>query len=249
MSSALLLLIVAVVTGVFCGSVGVGGILMIPSLMLLGGMTVHEAVGTALFAFVFFGMQGAWLYARRGSVDWALTVPVCAGSFFFGMVGAWLNSIIDARPLAIAIALLVMVAGLNILRPATRNAAARRDARSRAARWELLGVGAVSGVGSGLTGAGGPIFSVPLMLLRGFPVLPTIATGQVLVVVASASATLGNLAYGSIDYWTALWIIPALFLGMWIGVELAHRVRVDQLKALVAAFCIILGAAMLYGAY
>ena len=247
LSSLILLLVAAVITGIFCGATGVGGILMIPSLTLFGGMDIHESVATALFAFIFFGIQATWLYAKRGSVDWRITIPVCIGSIFFGILGAWLNSIIDARPLTIMIALLVIVAGLNILRPAREKATVRRDGRSRNEQFALLAVGAASGLGSGLTGAGGPLFSVPLMLLLGFPVLTSIATSQVLVFVSSASATVGNLAYGTINFMTALWIIPALFLGMWIGVKIAHRAKVEHLKNVVAAFCIMLGAMMLFG--
>lgn len=111
----------------------------------------------------------------------------------------------------------------------------------------LLGIGVLSGFASGLTGAGGPLFSIPLMLLFDFPILPTIATAQVLVAASSTFASLGNVAHGAINYRAALWILPALFLGMWLGARVAHRIDAVRLKKSVALFCILLGALMLYG--
>ncbi len=245
--STAFLLLAAVVVGLFWGATGVGGILMVPLVKFFGAMDIHESVATVLFAFIFVSIQATWLYARHGSVDWKITLPVCVGSVFSGAFGAWLNSIIDARPLTILIAVLVIVAGLSILRHARAASGPHRDGRSPNEQLVLLAVGAAAGLGSGLTGAGGALYSVPLMLLLGFPVLKSAAAGQVLAIVSCTSASVGNLAYGTIDFAVALWIVPALFLGMWVGVKVAHRARIEHLKRFVAGFCILLGALMLYG--
>lgn len=255
MISTISLLIAGVITGVFCGAVGVGGILIVPSLVLFGRLTIHEAIATALFAFIFLGLQGAWLYMRRGHVDWSLTVPVCGGAVFFSFLGAWSNTFISARPLTVLVGLLVIIAGVNILRDAARPASVANDDKTPRHRFRpprlksLLGIGVVSGFASGLTGAGGPLFSIPLMLLFDFPVLPTIATGQVLVAASSTFASLSNVVHGAITYRAVVLILPALFLGMWLGARVAHRIELVRLKKSVALFCILLGALMLYGSW
>ena len=48
-----LLLVVAVVVGALIGTVGVGGILLIPALSGITGMSTHMAMGTSLFSFLF----------------------------------------------------------------------------------------------------------------------------------------------------------------------------------------------------
>jgi hypothetical protein len=100
-----LLAAVAVVVGFLIGAVGVGGILLIPALVLLGGMPIHQASATALFSFLFTGLVGTWLFHRRGSIDWRMTVPVCVGAVVLSYVGAMANSMVEARPLALIIAL------------------------------------------------------------------------------------------------------------------------------------------------
>ena len=44
----ILILLVCLLVGVLVGATGIGGILMLPALMLLGGVEAHQAMGTAL---------------------------------------------------------------------------------------------------------------------------------------------------------------------------------------------------------
>src|SRR6185312_8328126 len=110
LSSILLLAAVAAFVGLLIGTVGVGGVLMVSFLALFGGLTIHEAAATSLFSFLFTGIVGTWLYQRRGSIDWSITLPVCAAAAFFGFCGAAAAALVDPRPLAIVIALQIVAA-------------------------------------------------------------------------------------------------------------------------------------------
>ena len=46
---------VSLVVGALIGAVGIGGILLIPGLVLLGRLPIHAASATALFTFLFTG--------------------------------------------------------------------------------------------------------------------------------------------------------------------------------------------------
>jgi len=235
----------ALVVGLFIGTVGVGGILLIPALTYLGGLTVHTAAATALFTFLFTGILGSILFQRRGSIDWRITTPVCAGAVVFSVLGAWAASRLDARPLALVIAAIVVFAGVYILLPAARRERFR-DGQAPGERGMLAAVGALSGFGSGLSGAGGPLFSVPIMVLAGFVPLVAVGTSQVLQIVAAVFGTAGNLAYGGIDFGVAAWITGFELAGVIAGVRLAHAVSVDTLRRLAAVLCIVVGAFMLW---
>ncbi|MSQ63509.1 MAG: hypothetical protein EXR33_06705 [Betaproteobacteria bacterium] len=80
--------VLACAVGFFIGSVGVGGILLIPPLAFLGDVSIHEASATALFTFFFTGVYGTWLFQRRGSIEWRIAAPVCVGSVLFSYLGA-----------------------------------------------------------------------------------------------------------------------------------------------------------------
>jgi len=243
--SALLLAGVAVVVGFFIGAVGVGGILMVAALSLLGGMGIHQATATALFSFFFTGVLGTWLFQKRGSIDWKMTLPVCAGAVVFSYLGAMANSMVDARLLAPIIAAIIIFAGAYVLLPSKRGAGGHRDGKSAAQQLLLLGVGAASGFGSGLSGAGGPLFSVPIMLVLGFAPLPAIGASQVLQIISAASGTIGNLQYGSVDFAAATWITVLELVGVVAGTRAAHAVSVAVLRNMAAGLCVAVGLLML----
>jgi uncharacterized membrane protein YfcA len=241
-----LLAVVAVVVGFFIGSVGVGGVLLIPALAMLGAMDIHLASATALFSFVFTGILGTWLFYRRGSIDWRLTVPVCLGSVVFSYIGAMVSSYVAPRPLALIIASIIVFAGLYVMLPSRRSAGSYLTGRGASQQALLVFVGAVAGFASGLSGAGGPVFSVPLMMALGFVPLAAIGASQVLQIVVAVSGSIGNLQYGAIDFRTAAWVSPMLLIGVALGVRAAHAVSVTVLRRMAASLCIIVGLFMLF---
>jgi uncharacterized membrane protein YfcA len=236
----------ALAVGFFIGAVGVGGILLIPVLTYFGGLAIHTATATALATFAFTGILGTLLFQRRGSIDWRITAPVCLGAVVFSVLGAWANSRIDARPLALVIAAIIIFAGVYILLPSRRGERPHRDGKRPGERAMLVAIGAVSGFGSGLSGAGGPLFSVPIMVLAGFVPLAAVGTSQVLQIVAAAFGTAGNLVYGRIDFTIAAWITLFELAGVVAGVRVAHALSVDTLRRLAATLCIVVGAVMLW---
>ena len=233
----------AFVIGLLIGAVGVGGILLVPAMVTLGGVSIHTASATALASFVATGALGTFLFVRRGSIDPRMSGWLCAGALLFSFLGAWVNSLIPGPVLIRIIGALIVVAGLNVLVPAWRP---QQPPRSGSAGL-LLATGAASGFGSGLTGAGGPLFSVPLLLVLGFGPLLSIGASQVLQLVSAASGTAGNLSYGSIDFKTLLLIVPFELAGVGVGVAAAHRVDAALLRSGAAWLCIASGVLILAG--
>lgn len=239
------LAVAALAVGFFIGAVGVGGILLVPALVGLGGVPIHQATATALFSFLFTGFVGTWLFQRRGSIDWTITRPLLAGALVFSYLGARVNAMFDAAALTFAIALLVAGAGVYLLLPARHPAAGSRDAREPRPRISLVCVGALAGFGSGLSGAGGPLFSVPLMLVLGFAPLATVGAGQVLQIVAALFGTVGNVQFGSIDYALGALLVVTETAGMVAGARAAHIVSMAWLRRTAAALCVLTGMLLL----
>jgi uncharacterized membrane protein YfcA len=236
---------VAIAVGFFIGTVGVGGVLLIPALVWLGGLPIHQATATALFSFLFTGIAGTWLFERRGSIDWNITRPVLAGALVFSYLGARVNAMVNADALTLIIALIIVFAGAYILLPSQREPARYRDGRSGPQQSLLLVVGALAGFGSGLSGAGGPVFSVPMMLALGFAPLATIGASQVLQIVAALFGTLGNLQFGAVDFFVAAWITLFELMGVLLGARAAHAASVTVLRRTAAGLCVLTGLLML----
>lgn len=240
-----LLLGLSFVVGALIGAVGIGGILLIPALSALGGLTIHEAAATALFSFLFTGVLGTHLFQRRGSIDWQLAVPVCVGAAASGFFGAWLNSRLHAPELRVILAAIIIFAGVYTLRSWHGSVRPALEGRKTGQRILLLGIGAVSGFGSGLTGVGGPAISVPIMVLFGFPALPTIGVSQVIQILAALSGTAGNLRYGAINYHVAALVTVFEIVGVIVGVRIVHAIDAQVLRRFVALLCIAVGTGLL----
>ncbi len=85
-----LYLLVGLLGGVVSGMLGIGGgIVMVPALAFLFGLSQHQAQGTTLALMVPpIGLLAAWTYYKAGFVDLKIAAFVCLGFFLGGLVGA-----------------------------------------------------------------------------------------------------------------------------------------------------------------
>lgn len=243
----LVLIPLTFIVGVLIGCVGAGGFLIIPLLDTIAGLSTHQAMGTALFSFIFTGSLGTFLYQRRGSMNWNLTIPLCLGSVITSYPGALANAVASARTLNIILSAIIIFAGAYAMLP--RKSAPRQEGRAAERRLLVFGIGAAVGFACGLAGVGGPVLSVPIMLAFGFPPIATIAASQVLQITASSVGSIGNFQNGFINFFTAWWVILLEVCGVAIGVWLAHRIHTVVLKKMVSVVCILVGIYVLSSAW
>ena len=237
-----LLLLASGFVGFLIGAVGVGGILLIPALVALAGLTPHQASATALFTFLFTGLLGTVLFQRRGSIDWRQAATVCAGAMIFSYLGAMASSVVEDTSLMRVIAALIIFAGAYVFIPAKKELPVAKNAT----RFPLLiAIGATAGFGSGFSGAGGPLFSVPLMMVSGFSPLLAIGTSQVLQIVSAMSGSIANLRYGDIQWSLVTWITIGELVGVVAGARLAHAMDSRTLKRGAGLICLTVGSWLL----
>jgi hypothetical protein len=85
-----LLLLLGLLAGVLSGLIGIGGgIVIVPALVLLFGLSQHTAQGTTLALMVPpIGLLAAWTYYKGGFVDLKMAGLICVGFFLGGLLGA-----------------------------------------------------------------------------------------------------------------------------------------------------------------
>lgn len=81
-----------------------------------------------------------------------------------------------------------------------------------------------AGILAGLTGGGGGMFFVPVMIFSGLPVVEALATSNLGILITSAAGTFTNARQGLVPWRRVLWLgIPAIALaplGAWIAFHL-----------------------------
>lgn len=111
------------VVGVLTGFVGVGGgFLIVPALVLLGGLSMHLAVGTSLVIIALKSFTGFWKYldvlAAAGlALDWPALLLVAGLGTTGSLAGAWMGGHMPQTLLRrLFAALLVVIGGLILWR-------------------------------------------------------------------------------------------------------------------------------------
>jgi len=86
----LLLILLGIAAGVASGMVGIGGgVILVPALVFLFGLTQHQAQGTTLALMVPpIGIIAAWTYWRQGYVDLRIAALIAAGFLIGSLLGA-----------------------------------------------------------------------------------------------------------------------------------------------------------------
>ncbi len=86
----LLFVLLGLVAGGFSGLIGVGGgVIIVPALVFLFGLSQHTAQGTTLALLVPpIGLLAAWTYYQEGYVDIHIAVLICIGFLVGGLLGA-----------------------------------------------------------------------------------------------------------------------------------------------------------------
>ncbi len=237
--------LIVVAVSVIGGITGVGGVLFIPTLVVIMGMNTHMATGTVLASMILPASYASYLYARKGAMDKEILIPLCSGGVLFGYLGGLMKVHASASVLTILLAAVVIVAGLSALRAPKAGSLQLGQSTLKTRRIFLALLGSGVGLMSGLAGSGGGILTVPIMIACGFPVMPTVCAGIVFTIPAGISASIPNAMHGYIDWFTLSWIIVAQVAGMYAGVSIAAKMPVPLLRKLVAAVCIFTGVFLL----
>jgi uncharacterized membrane protein YfcA len=210
---------------------------MTPSLVYLGGLGFHLAAATSMWAFLFAGAAGTSIYAKHGSIDWRMAAWLGVGVVPAAFAGAGANAALPEGVLMVLLAALMVVTGVDAL---LRGSVVEPEACHFGAP-TLLTIGALVGFGSALTGTGGAVLLVPILLLLGAPVLASVGAAQAVALPVVIFSTAGYVLYGSVDFGlgTAVGLVAAV--GVVVGARIAHAAPAAVLLRVVATALVCAG--------
>lgn len=109
-------LLAGFVVGVLTGFLGVGGgFLIVPAMVLLGGLTMKKAVGTSLFVIFLNCVAGLAAHVTGGGFDWPLAGAVIGLALGGAAIGTGLSHRLAAHRLQTVFALLVLGVGVFLV--------------------------------------------------------------------------------------------------------------------------------------
>lgn len=205
--------------GLLLGLLGGGGsILAVPALVYGVGQPLHQAIPTSLLVVGTSALAGAIPRIRTRQVQWRLTA-------IFGVIGAGaalagtvVNNLLPARMVLIGFAVLMIGAGIRMLRD-TASAGTACAVTGGTINWRRclprsVGAGIAVGFLTGLFGVGGGFLIIPaLVLLLGLDMTIAVGTSLVIVVLNSASGLAAHLGHAHIDLGIAVAFTTAAVAG------------------------------------
>lgn len=227
-----------VLSGLMIGCIGIGGVILVPALVFLLGLQIKIAIPAAMFAYIVSGVVGSFVFARNKSIRWSLAAWLCAGAIPTAFAGAWAVSVVNSHVLEVGLGLLTLLSGINSL--VTRKHANESE-QGKLSNVTLSGVGAFTGFLSSVSGTGGPLVLVPILIAMKLPVLTAVGLSQVIQLPVAIAATLGNFLYGEVDLVLSAVLAAALTVGTWYGAKLAHSLPREVLRRIVAVVLVLVG--------
>ncbi len=231
-----LLVGIAFVAGVGITTIGPGGIFLTIALYALTPLGSGTIAGTAQAMFIGTGVVGTAMYVMSGELGGSdsrrVTAALSLASVGGALLGVYLNSFLSRDLFGLLLGMLAAVTGLVILYRERRDLPPLfdLDADTTAGLVGFVFLGAVLGCLSGLLGVGGPVITVPALLLVGVPMLYAVAIAQVQSVFIAVFAASGYLLQGALSVPLAAVLGVPLVLGVVLGWRVAHRVDPGRLK-------------------
>jgi uncharacterized membrane protein YfcA len=234
----ILFLIVAVLAiGFSIGLVGIGGIFLVPLLVFIMHMPIEDAIGTALFTFVFTGIFATVLYARHRRIEWRTAAILAIGSIVAAPIGARVSESLPPAAVKVLLALFLIVVGVATL--LRRHPHGRIRLTSLPA---LVACGFAAGFGAGLTGVGGPAILVPMLVGIGVPAPSAIAVSQPNQIASSFSGAAAHAFFRHLDLRFAAFLTVLELVGVVAGSEIGVRTDPSRLRSIASVASIVAGA-------
>ncbi len=257
----LLYLAAGSVAGFLAGLLGVGGgVVIIPILMFIfaaqhfpADHMIHIAIGTSLASIMFTSVSSLRAHHTHGAVNWSIVRRITPGILIGTLAGTFLAAKLPAGLLkGFFIVFMFYVATqllLNIKPKPTRQLPGTGG---------MLATGGFIGLISSFVGIGGGAMSVPFMTWSNVKMHNAIGTSAAIGFPIAVAGTVGYLLNGlSINDLPdgcigfihlpslAGLVVASVFLAP-IGAKAAHKLPVETLKKIFAAFLYVIGTKLLF---
>jgi len=233
--------------GFASGLLGVGGgfiitpvqYLLFTNMGMSKDIAMKLAFGTSLLVILPTVASGAWRHHKKGAVRWktAIIMGICGFMAAFG--GATLATHLPGETLKIVFGVVVLASGTQML--ISRPLKSGQEMKNNPWLWVAWAI--PIGLVTGMTGLGGGVVAVPVMVLAlKFKMHDAIATSLAMIIFTSAGGVVGYIVNGlgvpdlpaySVGYVNlSTWFLLAVTsIGMaQVGAMTAHRLPARQLK-------------------
>ncbi len=217
-----LVLLAGLAAGFIDAVVGGGGLLQLPALLLVPGITPVQALATNKLGSIFGTTTSSITYYRRIKPDLRTALPMAAIALAASFAGASVASLLPATVFKpVIVVALIGIAVLTLRRPTLGEVTALRHV-GRRHHGVAAAVGAAVGFYDGILGPGTGSFLVFAMVsLLGYDFLSASAKAKIVNVATNLGALLFFVPHGSVFWGLGLLLGTANMVGGYLGARTA----------------------------
>jgi uncharacterized protein len=265
----LLVLGISYVAGLLGSLVGVGGgIIVVPALTLLLGISIQKAIAASIISVIATSSGAAASYVSERIANMRLGMLLEVATVIGALTGAFLADYISGRGLFLTFALVLFYTIWSMVKPKGKRSAESvpdsmadrlrlhgsyydrslgKEVAYRISRSKLgLGVSYFAGVASGLLGIGGGVLKVPVMnVAMGMPIKACTATSNFMIGVTAATSAAVYLMRGEVLPFVAAPVAVGVLLGAKTGASLLGGMKSSLIRFVFIAVLTISAAQML----
>lgn len=227
--------------GLCSGLLGVGGAVVliplmvsVPPLVGAGALTMNQVAGLTMIQVLASAITG-WMTHRKGGFTHTRTIfSIGIPLGIFSLLGAVLSMFMPSEALTVVFGVVVLIALLLLVQSADARARGNDDQGEfhfRPLRFGLTG--AITGMASGILGAGGGFVLIPAMIrILKLPVRIAVGSSLGIIFIGALAGSVGKIVTLQVE-----WIyVPSLLLGAIpasiLGSRLSHRLPAAHLRTL-----------------
>jgi len=242
-----------VANAVVFSALGQGGGVLYTPIQLFFGIDFHTAAATTLFLVMATSLSSTLVFSKAGKVDWPMALTLESTTTLGGFLGGLYSGHFTGHFLTLLFSGVIAFAAIFMVRDFAHRPCQpgpfyiwerRRQGETYCLNLGLaLPISFVAGAVSGLIGVAGGILKVPMMvLLFGVPIDVAVGSSAFMVGLTASAGFLGHALAGHIDWFTALVLLPGIFLGGQAGARLAVRTDKRRMKVFFGYFLFALAA-------
>lgn len=245
----LLLIIAGLSSGIFVGAAsGTAGMFIIPCLTIFIGYSVHQAIGTSLLVDCIIGLIAGLIFLKNSKVDLKSSFPLILTGVLGAFIGSRFTSITSESGLNIALGILLVVFGLNLLINGVRRNIKYIESKINFKFFKdhktisFVVLGFFIGLVSGFSGMGGAaIITIVLIFILEYDVHKAIGTSLFAMFFIAGAGAIGHVVNNEVIVYALLIAGCAAGLGAFLGSTFANKINEDKLGRIIGAIIIILG--------
>ena len=231
------------VVGAFVGLTGVAGFLLPIVYTSPLGMGVTEGLALSFAAFIVSGALGSVNYNKAGNLDIPFGIRLSLGSLAGAVLGVKLNLIIPESAVKVILYVVVLLSGISILlrKDKSQEESGRAYVISDHLAATLI-LGFVTGAVCSLSGAGGPVLVMPLLVVLGIGIRTAVGVALFNSVFIGIPACIGYMMQCSVKDLLPVMAAALVFHGIGVVYGSRNAVKINQilLKKGIAVFSILI---------